>query len=240
MTPTSPARRSGVPPSSDGHPPVDTSGIIQPPVHAVAAAALARHLGAEGRPASPHADLSVTGRAEQLSPRAAGRRAARPRRGRAPMGDRAGQLPGLGRAVARGAGRSLALRRPTPAATLTTRGAGERPTDEDYARYIRLALAYRDPGYDDDWVRAEGEFLVIDPGIQRLMGLVGAGAGRTRRAPRRRPGTASDRSRPHHRGDGRRVVERTTRHFSSPGTRAPGRRSVSGPSAGCCRWCCPV
>ena len=31
-----------------GHPPVDTSGIIQPPVHAVAAAALTAHLGEEG------------------------------------------------------------------------------------------------------------------------------------------------------------------------------------------------
>ena len=47
-------------------------------------------------------------------------------------------------------------------------GAGERPTDEDYARYIRLALAYRDHHYDDDWVRAEGEFLVIDPAFNAL------------------------------------------------------------------------
>jgi glycogen debranching enzyme len=47
-------------------------------------------------------------------------------------------------------------------------GAGERPTDEDYARYIRLALAYRDHGYDDDWVRAEGEFLVVDPAFNAL------------------------------------------------------------------------
>jgi glycogen debranching enzyme len=47
-------------------------------------------------------------------------------------------------------------------------GAGERPTDEDYARYIRLALAYRDHGYNDDWVRAEGEFLVVDPAFNAL------------------------------------------------------------------------
>ena len=47
-------------------------------------------------------------------------------------------------------------------------GAGERPTDEDYARYIRLALAYRDHHYDDDWVRAEGEFLVLDPAFNAL------------------------------------------------------------------------
>ena len=47
-------------------------------------------------------------------------------------------------------------------------GTAERPTDEDYARYIRLALAYRDHGYDDDWVRAEGEFCVVDPTFNAL------------------------------------------------------------------------
>ena len=47
-------------------------------------------------------------------------------------------------------------------------GEGERPTDEDYARYIRLAVDYRDHAYDDDWVRAAGEFLVIDPAFNAL------------------------------------------------------------------------
>jgi glycogen debranching enzyme len=47
-------------------------------------------------------------------------------------------------------------------------GAGERPTDEDYARYIRLMLRYRDHGYDDDWVRAEAEFCVVDPAFNAL------------------------------------------------------------------------
>ena len=70
--------------------------------------------------------------------------------------------PAWDAAAARGAGR------PSLFDTYTRRdldhaGTGERPTDEDYARYIRLALAYRDHGYDDDWVRAEGEFLVVDP-----------------------------------------------------------------------------
>ena len=57
---------------------------------------------------------------------------------------------------------------PTLAATLGHAGAGERPTDEDYTRYIRLALAYRDHDYNDDWVRAEAEFLVVDPGFNAL------------------------------------------------------------------------
>src|SRR6188472_3635170 len=47
-------------------------------------------------------------------------------------------------------------------------GAGERPTDQDYARYIRLMLRYRDHGYDDDWVRAHAEFLVVDPAFNAL------------------------------------------------------------------------
>ena len=37
-------------------------------------------------------------------------------------------------------------------------------------------LAYRDHGYDDDWARDEAEFAVVDPGLQRLVGLVGAGS----------------------------------------------------------------
>ena len=46
--------------------------------------------------------------------------------------------------------------------------ASQRPTNDDYARYIRLALAYRDAGYDDDWVRNSGEFVVADPGFNAL------------------------------------------------------------------------
>jgi glycogen debranching enzyme len=42
-------------------------------------------------------------------------------------------------------------------------GKHERPTDGDYARYIRLALAYRDHGYDDAWAHDEAEFAVVDP-----------------------------------------------------------------------------
>jgi glycogen debranching enzyme len=47
-------------------------------------------------------------------------------------------------------------------------GVGERPTDEDYARYIRLMLRYRNHGYDDDWFRAEAEFCVVDPAFNAL------------------------------------------------------------------------
>ena len=47
-------------------------------------------------------------------------------------------------------------------------GYSERPTDHDYARYIRLAATYRDHGYDDVWAAAEAEFAVVDPGFNAL------------------------------------------------------------------------
>ena len=58
----------------------------------------------------------------------------------------------------------------TLVATSTTPATDERPTDEDYARYIRLAGAYRDHGYDDRWAATEGEFVVCDPGLNALWG----------------------------------------------------------------------
>jgi hypothetical protein len=48
------------------------------------------------------------------------------------------------------------------------RASERRPTDDDDARYIRLALTYRDARYDDDWVRNSGEFVVLDPGFNAL------------------------------------------------------------------------
>jgi hypothetical protein len=42
--------------------------------------------------------------------------------------------------------------------------AADRPSDEDYGRYVRLAADYRDSGY-----RAFGEFVVEDPGFNALL-----------------------------------------------------------------------
>ncbi|MGW5747309.1 amylo-alpha-1,6-glucosidase [Amycolatopsis sp. NPDC003861] len=42
--------------------------------------------------------------------------------------------------------------------------AGDRPSDDDYGRYVRLAAAYRDSGYAD-----AGEFVVEDPGFNALL-----------------------------------------------------------------------
>jgi hypothetical protein len=150
----------------DGSPPVATSGIIQPPVHAHAAAALTRHLGARGRPFAERIYPLLVLQSSYL----------RERRAVGPHGLAAVVHPwetGLDNSPAwdaplRAVPADLGLFDTYTRRDLAHAGAGERPTDEDYARYIRLALAYRDHSYDDDWVRAEGEFLVADPAFNAL------------------------------------------------------------------------
>ena len=175
----------------DGCPPIDTSGIIQPPVHAIAAAMVIEGLGNPVR--RSRAALPVPGGTERLP-------ATPPKCG-------AGGLAAAVHPWETGLDNSPAWDAPLHAVhadlalfdTYTRRdvahaGAGERPTDEDYARYIRLGLAYRDSGYDDDWVRREAEFLVVDPGFNALWAwselaladIAGSDRGRRRLAPWRR------------------------------------------------------
>ncbi|MCU1684370.1 MAG: hypothetical protein JWQ81_5109 [Amycolatopsis sp.] len=48
--------------------------------------------------------------------------------------------------------------------------AADRPTDEDYGRYVRLATEYRDIGYADArWLDGENRFAVEDPGFNALL-----------------------------------------------------------------------
>jgi glycogen debranching enzyme len=149
----------------EGHPPIDTSGIIQPPLHAVAVASIVRRMGDQA--------LSF---AERAYPCLVDQNAyIRERR------TVDGGLAALVHPWETGLDNSPAWDRPLAAVpadlslfdTYTRRdvahaGAGERPTDQDYARYIRLMLRYRDHGYDDDWVRAKAEFLVVDPAFNAL------------------------------------------------------------------------
>ena len=185
--------------SSDvvGHPPIDTSGIIQPPVHATAAVAVVDGLGEDGL-AFARRVVPLPGRPARLPAPAAQRRPGRAGRGGAPVGDRDGQLARPGTPRCTRCRRTCRCSTPTPGATSSTPATGERPTDEDYARYIRLALAYRDHGYDDDWVRAESEFCVVDPTFNALWAWAEIAladlAGADRRATRpgtgpRRPGS---------------------------------------------------
>ncbi|WP_326555260.1 MGH1-like glycoside hydrolase domain-containing protein [Micromonospora sp. NBC_01813] len=48
--------------------------------------------------------------------------------------------------------------------------AAHRPTDEDYARFVALALAYRDGGYRDDALAERHDFVVECPGFNALLG----------------------------------------------------------------------
>jgi hypothetical protein len=147
-----------------GHPPIDTSGIVQPPVHAIAAHAVMERLGAAGTDFGSRAYPSLVAQSSYIRER------------RSVNGLAAVVHPwetGLDNSPAwdeplHAVPADLSLfdsykRRDTDHAK-----ASERPTDDDYARYIRLALAYRDAGYDDDWVLSSGEFIVLDPGFNAL------------------------------------------------------------------------
>jgi Trehalase len=149
----------------DGHPPIATSGIIQPPVHAVAAASIVPRLGERGLRFAERAYPCLV----DLNAYTRNRRTVD------------GGLAALVHPWETGLDNSPTWDHPLAAVpadhtlfeTYTRRdvahaGVGERPTDDDYARYIRLMLMYRDQGYDDDWVRAEAEFLVVDPTFNAL------------------------------------------------------------------------
>jgi Trehalase len=151
--------------SVDGHPPIATSGIIQPPVHAVAAASIVPRLGERGLHFAERAYRCLV----DLNAYIRRRRTV------------SGGLAVLVHPWETGLDNSPAWDHPLAAVpadhtlfeTYTRRdvghaGVGERPTNDDYARYIRLMLMYRDHGYDDDWVRAEAEFVVVDPTFNAL------------------------------------------------------------------------
>jgi glycogen debranching enzyme len=150
-----------------GHPPVATSGIIQPPVHAVAAAAVMTQLGEDAVGFGRRIYPALVAQNAYLRRCRAGRR----------------ELAFVTHPWETGMDNSPAWDAPLAAVpadlavfdTHTRRdldhaGHDERPTDDDYARYIRLAAAYRDHGYDDRWVGEEGEFLVLDVGFNALWG----------------------------------------------------------------------
>lgn len=150
---------------------VETSGIVQPPVHALAAwlvhqadpeesrrrgflARVQPRLLAWHRYLLAHRDLGGHGLVSVVHP----------------------WEPGLDNSPSW----DPALRRVAPADPGTFRrvdldhsDAADRPTDEDYARYVRLAATYRDHGYDD--ARTPHAFAVEDPCLNALF-VASAGA----------------------------------------------------------------
>jgi Mannosylglycerate hydrolase MGH1-like glycoside hydrolase domain len=148
----------------DGHPPIDTSGIIQPPVHALAAAAVVQGLGQNGPAFADRVYPYLVAQNSYLRQRrTVGELAAVVH----PWETGLDNLPTWD-APLHAVPSDLSLFTIYTRRDLDHAAAGERPTDEDYSRYIRLALAYRDCGYGDDWVRQNGEFLVVDPAFNAL------------------------------------------------------------------------
>jgi Mannosylglycerate hydrolase MGH1-like glycoside hydrolase domain len=150
---------------ASGSPPVATSGIIQPPVHACAALDVLDHLDDPAGFAARVYPLlkaqndyiaqrridSQTGLAFILHPWESGM-------DNSPFWD----------APLAAVAADLSLFDRYTRRDLDHAGEHERPTDGDYARYIRLALAYRDHGYDDAWAYDEAEFAVVDPVFNTL------------------------------------------------------------------------
>ena len=148
----------------DGHPPIDTSGIIQPPVHALAAAAVIHGLREEGQAFADRVYPHLVAQNSYLRQRrTVGELAAVVN----PWETGLDNLPTWD-APLRAVPADLSLFKIYTRRDLDHAPATERPTNEDYSRYIRLALAYRDSGYDDDEVRQNGEFLVVDPAFNAL------------------------------------------------------------------------
>jgi hypothetical protein len=143
---------------------LDTSGIVQPPVHALAA--LLVH---EADPGASRA----RGFLPRLYPRlAAWHTYLKTRRD---LGGRG--LASIVHPWEAGMDNSpcwdgpLSTVEPVPASTfrradLVAGTASDRPTDADYGRYVRLASDYRDGGYHDD---APPAFAVEDPGFNALL-----------------------------------------------------------------------
>ncbi|MBP0460348.1 MGH1-like glycoside hydrolase domain-containing protein [Streptomyces montanisoli] len=143
---------------------VETSGIVQPPVHALAA--LLVH---ESDPATSR----VRGFLRRLYPRLAAWHSYLATR--RDLGG--GGLVSILHPWEAGMDNSpswdgpLSSVEPVPAsafrrADLVAGSATDRPTDTDYGRYVRLATAYRDHGYRDDRTYA---FAVEDPGFNALL-----------------------------------------------------------------------
>ena len=148
-----------------GAPPVATSGIVQPPVHASAALSLLDHLpDPVGFAARIYPLLKA--QTDYVS-----RRRIDPQTGLAfilhPWESGLDNCPSWDAPLA-AVPADLSLFERYTRRDLDHAGEHERPTDGDYARYIRLALAYRDHGYDDAWAHDEAEFAVVDPVFNTL------------------------------------------------------------------------
>ncbi|TDT27522.1 hypothetical protein EV562_11634 [Streptomyces sp. BK208] len=156
---SSAGRDAGAPPSTE------TSGIVQPPVHALAAWLV--HL------ADP-AESRRRGFLARVRPRLAAWHDYLLDRRDLGGGGLAAVVHPWEPGMDNSPGWDRALRRVEPSPSGTFRRAdldhghpADRPTDLDYGRYVRLATEYRDAGYDDRLVRHR--FAVEDPAFNALL-----------------------------------------------------------------------
>ena len=151
--------------SGTGRPPVATSGIVQPPVHASAARAVLDHVPDPGAFAARIYPL-LKAQHDYIA-----NRRIDPQTGLAfilhPWESGLDNCPFWDSPLA-AVPADLSLFERYTRRDLDHAGEHERPTDGDYARYIRLALAYRDHEYDDAWAHDEAEFAVVDPVFNTL------------------------------------------------------------------------
>ncbi|WP_241672017.1 hypothetical protein [Streptomyces sp. IB2014 016-6] len=162
--------RSSTAGAAAGAPPdIETSGIVQPPVHALAAWLV------------HESDPETSGRRrflERVHPRLTAwhdyLHANRDLGGHGLVSVLHPWEPGMDNSPCWD--RPLARVDPVPAtsfrrADLTHGDAADRPTDLDYGRYVRLATGYRDRGYADadSGTGAPHEFTVEDPGFNAFL-----------------------------------------------------------------------
>ncbi|QKV97863.1 hypothetical protein HUT19_27785 [Streptomyces sp. NA02950] len=154
---------AGAAAGAPAHP--ETSGIVQPPVHALAALLVHR---ADPTASARHGFLA------RAYPRLTAWHGyllrARDRGGHGLVSAVHPWEPGMDNSPCWDA--PLARVTPVPPGTfhradLDHGAAADRPTDLDYGRYVRLATDYRDSGYRDE--AAEPAFAVEDPGVNALL-----------------------------------------------------------------------
>jgi hypothetical protein len=148
-----------------GHPPIDTSGIIQPPVHATAAVAVVDGLGEDGAAFARRAYPCLLAQHDYLRRRrSVGRRAGR---GGASVGDRDGQLAGVGHTAARGAGGPVAVRHLHPSRPRARRDR-ERPTTRTTPATSGSPWRTGTTATTTTGSARESEFCVVDPTFNAL------------------------------------------------------------------------
>jgi hypothetical protein len=100
--------------------------------------------------------------------------------------------------------------------------AAHRPTDADYARYVGLVLSYRDGGYSDTDLPHRHDFVVECPAFNAILGAAEVALSRIAAVL----GGALDADAQAHRDRAQRITEAITRHLYDPRTRTFRARDV--------------